>query len=93
MKILKKIAGWWKIKDIESGQTDWNQPDKQEGIINSIPGEDTPKELYNGDGPADIMDEAINKITKEYQKAWNRDPEPEEIKAVFNFCFNGWKRR
>jgi len=29
MKIIRKTAGWWKIKDIESGQIDWDQPDKK----------------------------------------------------------------
>jgi hypothetical protein len=92
MKMLRKIAGWWKIKDVESGQIDWDQPDKESGLINAIPGQDAPKEMYNGDGPADIMDVAIRQIADEYEETWNRKPYPEEIEAVFNFCFNGWKR-
>ena len=88
MKILRKIAGWWKIRDVESDQINWNQPDK-ERLINAISGQDTPKKLYNGDGPADTMGAAIDDIARQYRKEWDRDPEPEEIEAVFNFCFNG----
>lgn len=92
MKLLYKIAGWWKIDSVEKGQIDWDQPDKN-GLINAIPGQDTTKKLYNGDGPADIMGNAIDSITSEYHEAWGRNPEPEELQAVFNFCFNGWKRQ
>jgi len=92
MKILRKVAGWWKIKDVESGQIDWNQPDKK-GLINAIPGQDESKKLYNGDGPADVMGGAFKEIEKQYKEAWGREPTSEEVQAVFNFCFNGWKRR
>jgi len=90
MKILRKEAGWWEIDDIDNGQIKWDQPDK-EGLINSLPGEDTPDKSYNGDGPADVMGDAFGKIQDEYQSSWGRNPSPEEMKAVFNFVFNGWK--
>ena len=92
MRILRKIAGWWKIDNIETGQIDQSQPDKKKEIINVIPGKDSSKELYNGDGPADIMDGALDRIAKEYREQWEKEPELDEIKAVFNFCFNGLKR-
>ena len=48
--------GWWSINNIEEG-----------GIDRSEQG----KSLYNGDSPADILGDAINKVIKEYQRAWN----------------------
>jgi len=43
---------------------------------------------YMGDGPADVMDEAISRIVGEYKKSWNRPPTKHELRACFNFCAN-----
>ena len=83
---ITKQAGWWKIDNVENGQIDWDQPDKKDEIINAIPGEDSPKDCYNGDGPADAMDEALGKIDSEYMDEWGRLPTMDELEAVFNFC-------
>tara|TARA_Y100000034_G_C6791253_1_gene354293 strand:+ start:84 stop:341 length:258 start_codon:yes stop_codon:yes gene_type:complete len=42
--------------------------------------------LYNGDGPADIIDNAIKEVIKEYEEAWGRKPYIQELQAVWNFC-------
>jgi hypothetical protein len=39
-----------------------------------------------GDGPADIMGAALEKIQKEYQEDWGRPATKTELRACFNFC-------
>ena len=41
--------------------------------------------LYNGDGPADILDEAVEKVIKEYEETWGRKPYVQELEAAWNF--------
>ncbi|MCK5016626.1 MAG: hypothetical protein KAS32_06070, partial [Candidatus Peribacteraceae bacterium] len=92
-RIARRVeAGWWKIKDVESGQIDWDQPEKEGGLINALPGSDDLEVLYNGDGPADVMDAAVDKITTLYQDAWSRGPTIRELRAVANFVINGRER-
>ena len=59
-----------------------------EGPVNQIPGTASPEQLLCGDGPADIMDNAIIAIAKEFQDAWGRGPRQEELRAILNFCSN-----
>ena len=66
--------GWWKINSVEKGGI---ACDTKEG-----------QELYNGDGPADLMGEALDKIAHEYQISFGRYPKREELLACFNFCSN-----
>lgn len=81
--------GWWKIDpDAGTGQIDCNNPPSghQEGeLINAIPGRDTTEDYYNGDGPADIMGDALDRIAEEFQRKWNRPPYLKELKACFRF--------
>lgn len=42
--------------------------------------------LCNGDGPADIIDNAIKEVIKEYEEAHGRKPYIQELQAVWNFC-------
>jgi len=42
-------------------------------------------EMFNGDTPADIMGDAIEKIVKSYEKEWKRKPYRKEMQAVFKF--------
>ena len=42
--------------------------------------------LYNGDGPADIIDNAIKEVIKEYEEELGRKPYTQEVQAVWNFC-------
>ena len=79
--------GWWKIKDVETGQVSKNWDDGR-GIANAIPHKDSKNDFYNGDKPADIMGKALREIRKCYQEDWERIEKPEEMKAVFNFCYN-----
>jgi len=75
-----KQAGWWAIDPATgSGGIDWGAKDKG-----------TPKdeERYNGDGPADMMDEFLDKLDLVYRQVWGRPAYPEELRAVFEFCFS-----
>lgn len=53
---------WWKIEG-KSGQIDW---DAKPGLINAIPGQDTPENYYNGDRPADIMGNFLAIILRKF---------------------------
>ena len=86
--------GWWKIKDVESGQIDFNAKTAAPGtLVNAIPGKDDIAQLYNGDEPADIMGGTLREISKVYEKAWGRPAREEELTACFNFCKNGMFRK
>lgn len=45
-------------------------------------------ELIWGDGPADIMDNALDKIVKEFQEDWQRKPTRKELIAGLLFSIN-----
>lgn len=81
--------GWWKIKNAETGQIDWDHkcPTNPQ-LTNAVPGHEENDLLYNGDGPADLMGPILQSINKQYKKAWGRPVKREELKAVFNFCLN-----
>ena len=85
--------GWWKIKDVETGMVDFGHkcPTNPQ-LANAVPGHETNGNLYNGDGPADLMGATLRKISKQYEDAWGRPAKKEELKAVFNFCCNGMFR-
>jgi len=51
------------------------------------------QELHIGDGPADVMDMALKEIDRLYLDQWGRLPKPEEIKALFDFCFSPIRNR
>lgn len=38
-----------------------------------------------GDGPADILDNAIDEIVKEFQRDWGRKPTPDELRSGLEF--------
>ena len=63
--------GWWNIRD-QSGQIDWEHKSSSEQLI--------------GDGPADIMDHALDRICEQYEDSWGRQPKQEELSALLNFC-------
>ena len=89
-KAIGKKAGWWEIDSVDTGQIEWDQPEKKEkgGLINAIPGSDDKHDLYNGDGPADKFGFCIDDIIEEYEATWNRKPTMKEIQAAFNFVYN-----
>jgi len=78
--------GWWKIDNIETGGIDWENWD---GTVLNVTKDNITNELVNGDGPADIMGDALEQIRKEYKNYWNREPTLNELQAVFNFCMGG----
>jgi len=79
--------GWWKIKDVETGRIDFdNKCPLKSQLVNAIPKHNDDFNLYNGDGPADLMDDALYKISKQYEDAWGRPAKHDELLAVFNFC-------
>lgn len=85
--------GWWRIKDIESGQVDFDHEcPTNEKLANAVPGKDDADGLYNGDGPADTMSDTLRGISKVYEDKWDRPAKKEELTAVFNFCCNGMFR-
>ena len=86
--------GWWKIKDVESGQVDFDHecPTNSQ-FTNAVPGHETEDFLYNGDGPAGLMGATLRKISVLYEAAWKRPAKKDELTAVFNFCCNGMFRR
>jgi 2'-5' RNA ligase len=87
-EVIKKVAGWWAI-DPEGGkgQIDWDNSGTPGGLANELPGNAEDSKRYNGDGPADLMDAAMADIDLAYRQAWGRPAFPEELKAVFDFCF------
>lgn len=66
--------GWWNIKDVKTGQID-------PAFVSPRP----TVRLVNGDGPADAMGVALDRIAEMYREAWDRDPLIDELQAVFNF--------
>lgn len=85
--------GWWKA-DLKTGQISNEKPSnhKDGDFLNAIPGRDKEKDIYNGDEPADVMGDALVKISKAYKKSWKRPAKKEELIACFNFCLNGMFR-
>jgi len=85
--------GWWKIRDVESGMIDWSHKcPTNEALANAAPGQDAKNLRYNGDGPADAMEEALKKVNGLYEETWGRAAYREELQAVFNFVANGTYR-
>lgn len=85
-----KQAGWWRIKGPNNpGGLNTKPLVDKGGLLNAIPGVDPGNlALYNGDGPADLMDGVLNDIDLLYRAAWGRRMKHEEAQAVFNFCSN-----
>ena len=63
--------GWWTPKTVESGQPESRPEDA----------------ILIGDEPADVMGDALDKINSIYETKWERPPQKDEIKALFNFVF------
>ena len=84
---------WWKIDCVENGQVSCSLPSNHPGddktFRNAIPGRDSVDDLYNGDQPADIMGAALKKIDAVFLEHWKRPAKPDELRACFNFVFNG----
>lgn len=79
--------GWWKIAD-SGGGIDFENPPSGAGdssLVNAIGGRDTPEDHYNGDGPADVMGNAVADIAALYREEFGRDPYVDELKACLNF--------
>ena len=63
--------GWWTPKTVESGQPD-TRPENA---------------ILIGDEVADVMGDALDTINSIYEDKWERKPQKDEIKALFNFVF------
>ena len=86
--------GWWKSDGPETGCIAGQLPSGHPGedtpeFRNAIPGRDSPDDCYNGDGPADVMGNALAEISALYKKHWARPAKADELRACFNFCLNG----
>ena len=55
--------GWWRING-PRGHINWSAGFNGENatLFNCIPGRDNPMQMYNGDEPADILDEVVKAI-------------------------------
>ena len=102
--------GWWKIKNVETGQIAWKPREKgvvpienidslrvedicdEIDVVNAIPGQDSEKEYYNGDGPADIVGDCIDKLIESYKETWKRPPYIEELEAAINFVMGPYRK-
>lgn len=85
----KKHAGWWRIESPDRPGIAPPPGYTGEGLLNAIPGQHPAGGetiLYNGDGPADVMDAALSDMDILYRAAWGRPMTYEEAQAVFNFC-------
>lgn len=61
----------------------WDTNEKGQSFI---PSEN--EEMVWGDGPADILDDAISQIISEFQRVWDRKPTLAEMRAGFIFSVN-----
>jgi len=85
--------GWWKIDSVERGQVDpSHECPTNLSLVNAVPGQETEDStlvMYTGDGPADLMGEALRKVNEQFIVAWGRPAKPDELRATFNFCLYG----
>lgn len=79
--------GWWKIKDVHTGQIDFEAVK-----LRKMSPEYNDEVLVNGDEPADILGDALKKVDKAYLKAWDRHIKIDECHAAWNFVVNGFYR-
>lgn len=84
-------AGWWAITPEDPGINP--PPVDKGGLMNAVPGVD-PDEgaLYNGDGPADMMEAVLDEIDMIYREAWGRGATVAEMDAVWEFIFRGYRK-
>ena len=84
---LQKNGGWWAITSPDSPGISMPPPVDKGGLMNAVPGVDPgDSQLYNGDGPADVMDSALARMDLLYRASWGRPMTHDEAQAVFNFC-------
>jgi len=75
-----KTAGWWSL--------DGKPPVDKGALMNAIPGTDPANAaMYNGDEPADHTGKYLDQIDIIYRTVWGRPAHPQELQAVFDFCF------
>jgi hypothetical protein len=74
--------GWWKIKDVESGQVDHNWESAGTLLTNAIPGRDSPENYYNGDDPADLLVKWLGIATRGLKK-FDMEPTPDLLASLW----------
>jgi len=65
--------GWWRTG---SG-----------GVIGDAPADVLEEGERGFGGPDEIPDETLNRIRREYQEAFSRDPSRQELAELIEFCF------
>src|SRR3954468_7290446 len=55
--------GWWKINSPSRGGIDRAHATGSK-LLNAVPGRHTPENHYNGDGPADAMGNAVDRVLR-----------------------------
>lgn len=78
-----RTAGWWAISP--EGR-EIPPPVAKGNLLNALPGVDPSDELYMGDGPADTIDAALDRITQQYIEEWGRKPTMTELDTAWRFC-------
>ena len=73
--------GWWLLNEC-GGIAEF---DDGRECQNAIPDQDGSEKNYGGDGPADIMGPAVDKIVKEYETTWGRPPRRTELIGCLDF--------
>ena len=74
--------GWWSITAKRSGLP----------LTDLLEGRESEKSgMVSGDGPADIMGPAVDKLIALYEKEWGRKPYKQELLSVLNFVSGPYK--
>lgn len=68
--------GWWQISSVEAGQINFEHAPNRI-LANALPDRDSDEVYYNGDGPADVLGDAINTLLEKGVK-------PITLKETFN---------
>ncbi|MBT7082273.1 MAG: hypothetical protein HN929_12560 [Chloroflexi bacterium] len=84
--------GWW-YAEKPGGGIDFDRSSKKadargSNLINAFD-DDGP---IGGDGPADIMDRAIDDIRMAFRGTWDRDPTLEELDLAWQFSTGFWRK-
>lgn len=82
--------GWW-IAD-ENGQILEMNLRKQGMVVTKKYLDDLPDKYLNGDGPADILGDALEAVVGEYVEDFDRPPSLEELDRAWRFVTGPYRR-
>ncbi len=83
--------GWWAIGD-EGGGIDWGNLGKG-GMANHWPGEDKQEQMMMGDGPADMMGDVMDILTKTRDLNKVKQVMAETLEKVVSEYEESWERK